>query len=110
MSIMGVPRQTVPIYNHLSRHTTQFEKVHFLAVAFEHAVVWIGNARIGKIFPFPITGKGSSILGADYQHLGIAFHKLAVVLAQLRHVPLAKRSGKATVKDQHHVLLTSKIG
>ena len=43
------------------------------------------------------------------RHLGAARDELVVILAQLRHMRLAKRSDKAAVENQHYVLLATKI-
>jgi hypothetical protein len=47
---------------------------------------------------------------SDSNDCCLAFDKLRVILAQLRHVPAAVRSGKAPIENQVDVLGTCKIG
>jgi hypothetical protein len=53
---------------------------------------------------FPIIRKSCRAIRTDNNDLGLTFNKLIVILAQLRHMPLAKRSGKASVKHQQDLL------
>jgi hypothetical protein len=54
--------------------------------------------------------KGFRIIGTNNDHLSLTFDEFLIVLAQLRHVPLAKWSGKATVEHEQNIFFAVKIG
>jgi hypothetical protein len=45
----------------------------------------------------------------NHQNLNLLFHKLIVILAQLRHVPSAKRSHETAIEDQDYILAALEI-
>ena len=48
----------------------------------------------------PVSRKSTGIFRAQHNHLRLACDKFRVILAQLRHVPLAEWSGETMVEDQ----------
>jgi hypothetical protein len=58
----------------------------------------------------PIGFKCFRIFRTDHNHLRLPFFKFQIVLAQLRHVPLAEWSGKAAIEYEQYVGLPFEIG
>jgi hypothetical protein len=98
------------VYDHLRRHTPQLEQVDFLPVQLEHAGFRVRQANEGQVMLLPISCKGFGVFRANNDHLSLTFDEVLIVLAQLRHVPLAEWSGKAAVENQQHVRFAAKIG
>jgi len=98
------------VYDHLSRHPPQLEQVDFLSVQLEHAGFWVGQANKGQVMLLPIGLKGFGIFWPDHNYLRLPFDEFWVILAQLRHMPLAEWSDKGAVENQQHVRFTMKIG
>jgi hypothetical protein len=69
--------------------------------------IWQSNKR--KLFFCPIFLKFPVILRADNDNFGIPFHKLLILLTQLRHVPTAERSDESAIKNQNDMLFVLKI-
>jgi hypothetical protein len=59
--------------------------------------------------PLPVAPEGCRTLGTGYQDYRILGDKSLEILAQLRHMPLAKGSGKAAVEHQHDMLAAPEI-
>ncbi len=110
MSVMHETRCASFIHDNLGGHSPQLEEVDFLPVQFEHAGLRIGQTDEGQVVLFPISLKSLCIFRADDHHLRPPFDEFLIVLAQLRHVPLAERSGKGAVEDQQYVGFAAKIG
>lgn len=53
----------------------------------------------------PMISKRFRVVRPDDENDSIPFPKLRIVLAQLRQMPAAVRSGKAAIKDQYDMLL-----
>jgi len=98
------------INEYLGRHAPQLKEVDLLPVQFQHAVFGIGQTDEGQRLLMPIVSKRAGIFGTDHNHFDVAGHKFGIVLAQLRHVRAAERSGEAAVKDQKDILPTPEIG
>ena len=98
------------IDDHLGWHAAKFEEVDFLTVQSQHAGLWIRQANKGQIVFAPIGFKCLGILWSDHQNLSLPLNKFLKVMAQLRHMPLAKWSDKPTVENQQDVRLTFEIG
>jgi hypothetical protein len=48
--------------------------------------------------------------GTNHHNLRAGSNKLFVVMAQLRHVPLAEWSGEAAVQDENYMAFAFEIG
>ena len=95
---------------HLRRHTAKLEEIHFLAIEFEDACTWIWQANEWHSMLFPIISKGGGMFRANDQHFNSASSKFVYILAQLRHMRMAKWSTKAAIKDEQHMFVVAKIG
>ena len=69
----------------------------------------IGQSRVGEVVLGEIVGKCSGIFRTEDQNGRIEGHKFIIILTQLRHVRLAKRSHKTAIEDQQNVLLPFKL-
>jgi len=98
------------IDDHLGGHAAKLEQVDFLTVLFQHAGPWIGQTDEGQFVVLPEGCKSAGVLRAKDDDLRVTFFEFLKVLAQLRHVPLAKGSGKTAIEDQNNVALTFEIG
>jgi hypothetical protein len=110
MPVMDETRRAGFIHDDLGGHPSQLEEVDFLPVQFKHAGFRVGQADEGQIVFFPIGLKSPGVFRADHHNLRPPFDKFRIVLAQLRHVPLAERSGEGAVEDQQNVGFAAKIG
>jgi len=110
MSVMNETRRTSFIHDDLGGHPPQFEEVDFLPVQFEYAGFRVGQADERQVVLFPIGLKSLCVFRADHHHLRPPLDEFLIVLAQLRHVPLAEWSDKGAVEDQQHVGFAAKIG
>ena len=72
-------------------------------------MAWVGQTDEGQFVFLPIAGKSAGIFGTEYQNLGILFYEFIVILAQLRHMPLAERSEETAIENQQHILFVLKI-
>jgi hypothetical protein len=70
----------------------------------------LGQPNEGQIVLLPIGCKGFGVFGAEDDNLRLSLDKFLMILAQLRHVPLAEWSGQAAVEDQHHMRFAAEIG
>jgi len=57
----------------------------------------------------PIRCKSFAIFRTNNDHLSLPLDKFLIILAQLRHVPLAEWSGKAAVEHEQNVRFTAEI-
>jgi len=94
----------------LGGHTAEFEDLDLLAVALEHDVFGIGQAGEGQVVLAEIIGELLGVFRTDDENGRVAFAKLFINLAQLRHVRAAERSLETTVENQQNVLLTLVVG
>ena len=102
VAIVHIAYPAVSINDHLGRHSAILEYVHLLAIEFEHTVPGIGQAGEREVICLPVVLEGLRIVWAHDQYLCAALYEERIVLAQLRHVPAAERSGKASVEHQHN--------
>ncbi len=86
------------IYNHLGWHAAQLEKIYFLPVEFKHTGLWVGQTDKRQVVLLPVGCKSLCVFWTQYDDLCLAFDKFCIVLAQLRHMPLAEGSDKPAVK------------
>jgi hypothetical protein len=106
---MDVARHSVPIHNHLSRQATQLEQIDLLPIELENTRSGIRKTYEGKIILQPIGFERHGIFGSYNYDLRLSPKKFLMFLAQLRHVPLAERSGEASIKNKHNIRSVSKI-
>jgi hypothetical protein len=109
MAIVNKASHASTIHNHLGRHASQFEQVDFLSIQFKYTGFWIRKSNKRQVMLAPIVFKCFCIFRTNYDHYSLPFFKLYIVLAQLRHMPLAERSGKATIKYQQHIGFPVKV-
>jgi hypothetical protein len=107
---MDKTRHTGFVDNYLGWHPPQLEKVEFLPIQLEHAAFRVGQAYKGQVMLSPISGKSFGIFWANHDYLSLPFNKFLIILAQLRHLPLAEWSGKPPIKYKEYVRLTVEIG
>jgi hypothetical protein len=82
----------------LGGHTAEFEDLDLLAVALEHDVLGVGQAGEWQVVLGEIIGELLGVIRADDEDGRVAFAKLLIVLAQLRHVRAAEWSLEAAVE------------
>ena len=97
---MGKANDALFVDESLCGDSPQFEQVDFLAVKFQDAVGWVGQADKRKFVRFPIQFEMFSVFRTDHDDLGFLSLKFCIVAAQLRHVPLAEWSDEAAVEYQ----------
>ncbi len=95
---------------HQCGQTAGFEQLNLLPITIGYFAARIRQANKGVLLLSPMVGKGVSILRPHNENDRILRDKLGEILAQLRHVPAAVRSGKAAVKHQYHVVQCAKAG
>lgn len=110
MSVVDEASNAIFIHNHLGRHAPELEQVDLLTIQPEHAGFGVGQANEGQVLFAPVRCKGAGIFWTQDDHLSLPFCEFLVVLAQLRHVPAAEWSKKATVEHEQHVRFAAKIG
>jgi hypothetical protein len=98
------------VYQHLGGHPAKLEDFDLLPVQFQDSVFGIGQASEWQAVFAKIFSKRFLVFGAEDENGRIPFYKFIMVLTQLRHMLLAKRSHKPPVKDQQHMLLPLKLG
>ena len=54
---MNIADVTIEVYDAVHRHTTEFEKIHFLLVQLRDTVAGVWHSNEGKPFTLPITLK-----------------------------------------------------
>jgi hypothetical protein len=59
---------------------------------------------------FEICFESGGILWANDDYLGPPLNKFRILLAQLRHMPLAEWSGEGPVEYQQHIGFSAEIG
>ena len=96
---------TLFVNKHLGGHTAEFEKLYFLAVLLEDAVVGIGQACKRQIVLSEISGELLGVFRTDYQNHRVSLNKSINILAQLRHMRAAEWSLESAVEHQQHILL-----
>ena len=92
------------VYDEHSRHTAQFEQVDLLVIQVRHRMLWVGQAGERKRFLFPGALKRAWPIRPDDENLGAPRDKIGIILAQLRQMRAAVRSGKAASEHEHDVL------
>ena len=97
------------IHDDLGRHASQFKEIHLLAVELEHVVIWIGQTHKRQVVQLEITGKGPCLLGSNDKNNRITLDEFHMILAQLRHVSLAERSGKTAVENKQDILAAAVV-
>lgn len=105
---MPVTYKTININHHQGRQSSQFEQFYLLAVGIGHLMVRVGQPDKRVLLVTPGTNYLGVIFGANNHNLRIVINELLIIVAQLRQVRAAVRSGQATIEHQHHVLLSSK--
>jgi hypothetical protein len=61
----------------------------------------VRHADEGHVFFHPVAFKGIGTVRAEHQNFGLTFNKFCVVLAQLRQMFAAERSGKGAHQHQN---------
>ena len=108
--VIGIAGHAVFVDDNLGWHASQLEEFDLLPVAFQYRVfrVWQPDKR--KIIFREILGAGYFVLRAYHDDFGVQPGEIFGILAQLRHMRTAERSGKTTIKNQHYIFLAAKIG
>jgi hypothetical protein len=102
-AVVDVAGRSLLIHDHLGRHPPELEEVDFLTEQLQDACFWIRQPGIRQAFFLPIRPEFLTIFRTCNQNNGFLFHELIVILAQLRQMLTAVRSGKAPVKDQKYI-------
>ena len=110
VAVVNVARHTGLVNQHLGRHPAQLEQVHFLPVKLQHTRIRVGQADERQRMFGEVGRKRPGVFGANHDDFDVARDKLAVILAQLRHVRAAERSSEGANEDQQDVLVTAEIG
>ncbi len=100
VAVMNETRHAGFVDQYLGGHAAQFEQVDFLSVEFQDAGFWVGQADEGQGFFFEIGSKGFGIFRANHDNFYITGNEFLIILTQLRHMLLAKWSGKSAVENQ----------
>ncbi len=109
MSVVDEPGHAHLVDDNHGGHTAKLEKIYFLAVQLKYLVLRIRDPNKWQFILSPIGLERLSILGANNKNNRIQFNKLIMIIAQLRHMFLAKRSSEAAIEDQQNVLRVSKF-
>ncbi len=109
MPVMDKTNHSFFIDRQLGGHASKLEQIDFLSTLFQYAVRWVRYADKWQSVLFPVICEGLLVFRPENQNLRVLSHKLIVVKAQLRHVPLAERSEEAAIKNQQHILSTLKV-
>jgi hypothetical protein len=102
-AVVDVAGRSLLIHDHLGWHPPELEEVDFLTEQLQDAPFRIRQTGIRQAFFLPIRPEFLSIFRTYYQDNRLLFHELIVILAQLRQMPTAVRSGEAPVKDQKDI-------
>ena len=73
-------------------------------------MLWVGQAGEGECLLFPRALKRAWPVRPDDENLGAPRDKIGIILAQLRQMRAAVRSGKAASEHEHDVLMPVIIG
>lgn len=106
---MHEPQHTIFINQHLGWHAPKFEQVHFLTVKFQYPMFGIGQTDKWQLFLLPVISEGNRFFRTNHQYFRFQILKRFKILTQLRHVPAAKRSHKAAIKNHYHISAVEKI-
>jgi len=106
IAIMHITDQTFFVYDQLSRHASQLQYFHLLSIESGDGMFRIGQTDKRHFVPAPPIIESLLVLRADCDHFGAATDKFRVILAQLRHVLTAVRSGKTAIKDEDNMACT----
>ncbi len=107
---MHEPDPSPKVHDDLGRHTSQLKKVNLLTVAFEDLMFRVRQPHKGQSILLPVSFEGRRPLRSDHDDVTAIGCKAIIFIAQLRHVPPAKRSDKAPIEDQHYMALVTVIG
>ncbi len=105
-AVVDVAGDTLAIDDHLSGHASKFEQVDFLPIHTQDRVFWIRQAGEWHIEFIPVLAELLRAFWANDDDEGVAKYEFLIVLAQLRHLPLAEWSYKPTIEHQKHVFLS----
>lgn len=97
---MHVSSHSSFVDDHLGGHPTHLEQVHFLPVKLEYAGCGVRQTDERQFMLPPVFPKSLSIFRSHHDHFCFPLYEFIVVLAQLRHVLLAERSGEPAVEHQ----------
>ena len=86
-----------------------FKDFDLLAIQLQHGLLGIRQPDIGQVVRPKISGKCFGIFRTEDHNGRFPFHKFIIILTQLRHMRLAERSHKTTVKHEQHMLLPLKL-
>ena len=98
---------TLLVYDEHGRHPSQLEQVDLLVVQVGNRVLRVSQAGELKTLLLPRAHERAWAIGADGEHLGVTRNELVVILAQLRQMPAAVRSGEPARKDEHNMFLAA---
>ncbi len=95
----------LPVDDHLGGHPTQLEQVNLLPIQLQYAGLWIRQPSERKIVFAPVGRKSPLIFWTDHHDARLALDKFLIVLAQLRHMPLAEWSDEPSVEYKQEIRL-----
>ena len=87
------------VNQNLSRHPPKFKELDLLPVQLQDPVLWIGISRKWQVVFAEVFGEFLGVFRPDHQEGDFAFQEQVIILAQLRQVCAAERSGEAAVED-----------
>ena len=110
VAIVHEPNLPPEIDNDLGRHASKLKNVDLLTVSFEHLMFRIRQPHKGESIFLPVSFESRRPLRPDNDDFSAIGCKTVIFIAQLRHVPPAKRSGKSPVENQHNEALVTVVG
>ncbi len=95
---------------HLGRHAAELEQLDLLPILLEDLVLGIRQPNERQVVLSPVSRERLGVLGAHDHYRRLPLLELLIVLAQLRHVPTAERSGETPIEHEEHVTLAPQVG
>jgi hypothetical protein len=107
--IVNILRHAVFVDEYLRGHPPKFEDFNLLPIQFQNLMFGVWQADKWQRFVSEVLSEFFRIFGTHHDNGRFPFHKLFIILTQLRHMRLAKRSHKPPIKYKQHILLSFKI-
>lgn len=99
---MGVADAPAAVHQEDARRA-QREKPFHLQILPRHHRAFVAQDGVGRGVPLDVARNHARAVGHHHQNFGIQGLELSMVMAQLRHMVGAVRSGKANVEHQQRV-------
>jgi hypothetical protein len=99
MTIVNVTGDTGLVYQNLSRHPAELKELNLLTVELQYLVFGVRKSNKRQFVFGKVSCELLGVFGANDKNGYIPFSKSIKILAQLRHVRSAERSGKPPVEN-----------